>query len=89
MARRLCGCWPDLGYRKPHHSGLAVQVYAHVDGGDPFGLHHLLPLLIGSFSFLGMYVVLFWAKVRELAVQIKIKGGKLLAGIRKLFRSRR
>jgi hypothetical protein len=66
-----------------------MNIYAHIDGTDPVGLHHVLPLLIGSFSFLGMYVVLFWAKVRELAVRIKIQGGKLLAGIRKLFLPRR
>ena len=56
-----------------------MNIYAHIDGTDPIGLHHVL---IGSFSFLGMYVVLFWAKIRELAVRIKIWGGKLLAGIR-------
>jgi hypothetical protein len=47
-------------------------------GQDPFQLHHLLPLLLGSLSFLGMYVVLFWAKVRA-----------AFSWLKKLFRSRR
>ena len=66
-----------------------MNIYAHIDGTDPFGLHHFLPMLIGTFSFVGMYIALFWAKVRELAVRIKIWGGKLLGGIRKLFLTRR
>jgi hypothetical protein len=58
-----------------------MQIYAHVDGSD-LGAHHLLPLLIGSFSFLWVYVIVFWAKTRD---SIKLAA----AWFRKLFRSRR
>ena len=59
-----------------------MQVYAHAGGGDPLGLHHFLPLLIGSFSFFSAYVIFFWANTRD-AVKLAA------AWIKKLFRSRR
>jgi hypothetical protein len=56
-----------------------IDVFAHPVGADPFHLHELFVLAASGGAAMFTLAV----------VWIKIKGGKLLAGIRKLFRPRR
>jgi hypothetical protein len=56
-----------------------ITVYAHAVGADPFHIHELFVLAASGGG----------AVITLAVVWIKIRGGKLLAGIRKLFRPRR
>lgn len=38
---------------------------AHIDGADPLGLHHLLPVVAAFFGTLGMYWLLGVAWLRD------------------------
>jgi hypothetical protein len=58
-----------------------MQIYAHVDGTD-MGVHHLLPLLAVLWGSVSMYLILFWATVRD---SVKLAA----AWLKKLFSSRR
>jgi hypothetical protein len=65
-----------------------MEILAHVDGTD-MGAHHLLPLLAVFWGSIGMYLIVFWATVRDSVKRAAAWVKKLFTSGSRSYRSRK